>query len=67
LLSNTHATRDACDALVRPYGNGALNTCSMVKPSAKQQIGKKIETTATQRTGIFTAARLYSACGRLSK
>src|SRR6266446_4807630 len=39
LLSNTQATRGACDALVRPYGNGALSTCSMVNASAKQQTG----------------------------
>src|SRR6476659_9816610 len=36
LLSNTHATRGACAALVRPYGNGALSICSMVKLSPKQ-------------------------------
>ena len=68
LLSNTQATRGACDALVRPYGNGALSTCSMVKLSAKQQTGKRTETTATQRSGsFFTAARLYSPSGALSK
>src|SRR5215208_6257985 len=61
LLSNTHATRGAWDALVRPYGNGALNTCSMVKLSPKQQTGIRTEMIATQGSGVlFTAARLYS-------
>src|SRR5215472_2985597 len=64
LLSNTQATRGACDALVRPYGNGALSTCSMVNASARQQTGRKIETRATQRK-VFTArdfnrARVHS-------
>jgi hypothetical protein len=53
--------------VIADHGNGALSTCSMVNASAKQQTGKRTETTATQRTGIFTAARLYSASGALSK
>src|SRR5215472_12537951 len=64
LLSNTHATRGACDAFVRSYGNGALSTCSMVKGSAKHQTGKRTGTTTTQRSEIFTAARLYSPSAR---
>src|SRR5438105_8766846 len=63
LLSETQATRDACDALVRPYGNGALSTCSRVNASAKQQIDKRTEATATQRSEVFTEARLYSPSG----
>src|SRR5438067_11944009 len=63
LLSKTQATRGVCDALVRPDGKGALSTCSMVNASAKQQAGKRTETTATQRSGVFTAARLYSPSG----
>src|SRR5262245_54583492 len=54
LWSKIQATRGACDALVRPYGNGALKTCSMVKLSPKQATGKRTETTATQRK-VFTA------------
>ncbi len=36
-----------------------FNTCSMVNASAKQQTGKRIESTAKKRSGFFTAARLY--------
>jgi hypothetical protein len=35
----------------------------MVNGSAKQQAGKRIETTATQRSKVFTEARLYSPSG----
>ena|SRR6516164_319511 len=64
LLSNTQATRGARDALVRPYGNGALSTCSRVNASAKQQTCKRTERIATQRK-VFTArdfnrARVHS-------
>src|SRR5207244_12949104 len=37
LLLNTQATRGACDGLVRPYGNGALSTCSSLKNSPRQR------------------------------
>src|SRR5207249_10602212 len=63
LLSKTQAIRGACAAVVRPDGKGALSTCSMVNASAKQQTGKRTETTAAQRSGIFMAARLYSPSG----
>ena len=49
LLSNTHATRGACDALVRPYGNGALSTCSMLKLSPKQATGSNMLPRLTTR------------------
>src|SRR5215211_211940 len=49
LLSNTQATRVACDALVRPYGNGALSTCSIVKLSPKQTIGSNMPPRLTTR------------------
>src|SRR5262245_38520102 len=39
LWSKIQATRGACDALVRPYGNGALSTCSIVKFSPEQTTG----------------------------
>ena len=63
LLSKIQATRGAWAALVRPDGNGALSTCSIVNASGKQQTGKRTETTATQRSEVFTAARLYSSSG----
>jgi hypothetical protein len=34
-----------------------------VKAPEKEQTGKRTETTATQRNGVFTAARLYSPHG----
>ena len=49
LLSNTQATRGACDALVRPYGNGALSTCSIVKLSPKQTTGSNMLPRLTTR------------------
>src|SRR5439155_24091968 len=61
--SKIQATRGACAAVVRADGEGALSTCSMVNASAKQQTGKTTETTAAQRSGVFTAARLYSPPG----
>src|SRR5262245_55970945 len=54
LWSKIQATRGACDALVRPYGNGALSTCSIVNASAEQQTSKRIATKAAQRK-VFTA------------
>src|SRR5438094_9999641 len=63
LWSKIQATRGACAAVVRADGKGALSTCSMVNASAKQQTGKKTETTAAQRSEIFIAARLYSPSG----
>src|SRR5439155_23628609 len=49
LLSNTQATRGVCDALVRPYGNGALSTCSIVKLSPKQTTGSDMLPRLTTR------------------
>jgi hypothetical protein len=66
LWSKIQATRGACAAVVRPDGNGALSTCSMVNASAKQKTGKRTETIATQLR-VFTEARLYPPSGALSK
>src|SRR5438094_3044682 len=63
LWSKIQATRGACAAVVRADGKGALSTCSIVNASAKQQTGKRTETTAAQRSEVFTAARLYSPSG----
>src|SRR4029450_2932285 len=57
LWSKIQVTRGACAAVVRPEGNGAVSTCSMVNASAKQQVGKRTETAAAQRSGVFIGAR----------
>src|SRR5438552_18141313 len=61
LLSKTQATRSACDALVRQEGKGALNTCSIVKPSARQAPGSDTQPSATTRewNDVFNAAAHY--------
>src|SRR6478672_9196321 len=61
LLSNTHATRGACDALVRPYGNGALSTCSIVKFSPEQTTGSNALPTVTTRNwnDVFNTVAHY--------
>jgi hypothetical protein len=63
LLSKTHATRGVCDALVRPYGNGALSTCSIVKLSPKQTTGSNALPTVTTRNwnDVFNTVRIISA------
>jgi hypothetical protein len=67
LLSNTHATRGARDALVRPYGNGALSTCSMVKLPPKQTTGSNMlpTVTTTKQNEFFNTVAHYRAeqCG----
>src|SRR6187431_3223088 len=62
LLSNTQATRGACDALVRPSGNGALSTCSMVKPSPTQTAGSSAlpRLMTSNRNDVFNTVRIIS-------
>ena len=61
LLSNTQATRGACDALVSPEGKGALSTCSIVNPSARQATGSNTQPSVATRewNEIFNAAAHY--------
>src|SRR4029450_2309161 len=60
LLSNTQAARDACDALVRPYGNGALSTCSRVKLSPTQTTGRMLPRLTTKNwTNFFNTVAHY--------
>src|SRR4029450_14058264 len=60
LLSNTQAARDACDALVRPYGNGALSTCSRVKLPPTQTTGRMLPRLTTKNwTNFFNTVAHY--------
>src|SRR5439155_4479116 len=61
LLSKTQATHGACDALVRPYGNGELSTCSMVKLSPRQITGSDMLLTPTTRNwnNVFNTIAHY--------
>ena len=57
------ATRGACEALVRPYGNGALSTCSTVKLSPRQMTGSNMLPRATTRpwNNVFNTMRTIAA------
>ncbi len=60
-LSKTQATRGACDALVRPEGNGALSACSIVKLSPGQTTGSNMPPRIRTRNwnNVFNAIAHY--------
>src|SRR4030095_3876276 len=63
LFPNTQAARGACAALVRPYGNGALSTCSMVKLSPRQMTGSDTvpRIVTNRQNNIFNTVANYGA------